>query len=74
MVAEYSPMKRGLKGGSCMISSTFSVVAEYSPMKRGLKGNPVDGHQKVAVHRCRVFPDEEGTERAFAISYAVSLI
>src|SRR5581483_7778997 len=38
IVAEYSPMKRGLKGRSrsATRSASFSV-AEYSPMKRGLK-------------------------------------
>src|SRR5581483_8458814 len=36
-------------------------VAEYSPMKRGLKVNV--GEDGLANgDRCRVFPDEEGTE------------
>ncbi len=37
-VAEYSPMKRGLKGlRELGKSSASALVAEYSPMKRGLK-------------------------------------
>ncbi len=37
-VAEYSPMKRGLKGRNHRGLRGLGAVAEYSPMKRGLKG------------------------------------
>ncbi len=38
-VAEYSPMKRGLKAEQIDALAASYRVAEYSPMKRGLKAN-----------------------------------
>ncbi len=61
-VAEYSPMKRGLKGWHIVQFARGLIVAEYSPMKRGLKGFGAAA-DVLPQGRCRVFPDEEGTER-----------
>ncbi len=63
IVAEYSPMKRGLKVSIPRRTPVrAAAVAEYSPMKRGLKG-ACRAWRWRAPPRCRVFPDEEGTER-----------
>ncbi len=42
-------------------TATTMSVAEYSPMKRGLKGWQIVQFARGLI-RCRVFPDEEGTE------------
>ncbi len=65
-VAEYSPMKRGLKDFTSRPDWRAKIVAEYSPMKRGLKDKVprADASGRIG---CRVFPDEEGTERALAM-------
>ncbi len=55
-------MKRGLKGEPHAHGRRGAEVAEYSPMKRGLKA--ALGFGIGSQHgSCRVFPDEEGTER-----------
>ncbi len=56
-------MKRGLKASRRSTRPrSNSVVAEYSPMKRGLKGRGCFDNHGFRRGRCRVFPDEEGTE------------
>ena len=54
-------MKRGLKGVLHSDADRPWRVAEYSPMKRGLKDTFALGWTGL-LGRCRVFPDEEGTE------------
>ncbi len=57
-------MKRGLKGVGRVFRACGRVfVAEYSPMKRGLKGKRASFQPSRSSAGCRVFPDEEGTER-----------
>ncbi len=62
VVAETSPMRRGLKARIRATARADCNVAETSPMRRGLKGSHGIGASLILPGR-RDIPDEEGTER-----------
>ncbi|SRR5581483_5324947 len=64
-VAEYSPMKRGLKvRARCLGGVARWIVAEYSPMKRGLKGRAAEFDKHVSALVAEYSPMKRGLKAA----------
>src|SRR5581483_6845565 len=62
IVAEYSPMNRGLKGAGRSPGVARPASCRVFPDEEGTESIG-SGGSNAQSWRCRVFPDEEGTER-----------